>query len=328
MKNLYIVCDYREQFPSEIEGEKIYNDHISKKALEDLIYTIHKCGYNVEYLGGVNELIDYYHNERKMSEGIYINLNDGRNEKHKRGQTPLLLELLGVSYTGCDPFHALLASDKYFTQLCLRQNHILCPQSVLINNADNIEEIYTLSPPLIVKPNYEGSSIGVDSSNFSTNHKYAIAKASDLLNSFDEVIVEEYISGYEVTNLIISNKKSGKILLNEALVISLNEQFYLHSEIFGIEEKSSNLRKYWRAHQLLPKNLTDKIAQLSEQIVKILKLPNFVRIDYRIKGDDVYFLEVNTNPAFGQTSDVGKLCKLAGYTFEDFVAIFIASLID
>lgn len=325
MNKFYIVCDYREKFKSYINGNKIYNDHISKISLDNLINAIHSCGYEADYFGGVDRLIEYYHKKIQMPNGLYINLNDGLEQKHKRGQTPILLELLKVPYSGPDAFNTLLASDKYFTKIALKSIGVSCPDSILIRKNKSNEKIMSLKLPLIVKPNYEGSSIGIDSSCFCATYKEATNKISELLKSFDEVLAEEYIEGYEVTVLVISKKCSGKILLNEPLSVAYDKKTYLTSEIFGAKEKYSAIRRYCLAECVLSQSTVEKIKQTSSSIVEFLKLPNFVRIDYRIRKENIYFLEINTNPAFGVTSDAGKLCELKNIPFVQFVNIFISS---
>lgn len=325
--NYFIICDTRENFPSYMSGKKVYNDHISQSSLDEIIKAIKKCGYNVEYFGGVNDLIDYYHDKIKMPEGYYINLNDGLNEKHKRGQTPLLLELLKVPFSGPDVFHILLANDKYFCSLCLNKSGIMTPNAVQILDVKSIDSIKNISFPVIIKPNCEGSSIGINSNSFCNNYDAAAKHCKELLENYDELIVEEYIPGYEVTNLVIRNQK-GLILLNEPMVISLNNQLYLNQELFGIEEKCYGFRKYWLAEQILSADTVNKIKLVSEKIADILNLSSFFRFDYRIYDNEVYFIEANTNPAFGLSSDVGKLCELRGISFEEFVSVYMDSLID
>lgn len=328
MQNIYVICDYREKFPSYFTGEKIYNDHISKKSLDNLIDAIQKCGYCVEYFGGIDRLIEYYYNKIPMPDGLYINLNDGLTEKHKRGQTPLLLELLNVHFSGSDVFHTLLASDKFFSNVCLREMNITCPSAVQITDEASLDKIFNLALPVIVKPNYEGSSIGITPHNLCLNYEYALKLCREMLRAFDEIIIEEYISGYEVTNLVIKRKSNGEILLNEPMVISLGNQIFLENEIMGIEEKYKGLRKYWLASQILPSKVVDTIKATSHRISQILHLTNYFRIDYRISGDKIYFIEANTNPAFGMSSDVGKLCKLTGKSFSYFVNLYVSSLFD
>lgn len=326
MKKFYIICDYREKFPSLTVGNKTYNDHISKQSMFNLINAINSIGYEAEYFGGVEDLINTYNQKAIMPEGIYVNLNDGLSEKHKRGQTPMLLEMLNVPYSGSDPFHTLLVSDKYFTNLFLRQNNIQCPDSIMALSQDDCSQIYNLHFPVIVKPNYEGSSIGITSSCFCQDFEAAKSKTQDLLKNFDEVLVQEYVPGYEITDLIIRQKGTNVILFNQPLSIAYQNQLFLSNEIFGIFEKSSNIRKYYLAEQIFSKTITENIKKITEQIVYTLRLNNFVRIDYRINDKGIYFIEANTNPAFGITSDVGKCCDLLNITFESFVKLYIDSL--
>lgn len=327
MDKLYIVCDYRESFPSVMDGDKVYNDHISKKSLDELINSLKSCGYDTEYFGGIDSLMQCYYAQKELPSGIYVNLNDGLTQKHKRGQTPLLLEMLNVPYTGADVFHTLLASDKYFTTLFLQQNNILCPKSLLVSSEENINMLESINLPVIVKPNYEGSSIGISSKCFCSTFNEARNKIYQLLEEFDDILVQEYISGYEVTNILLTQKKSGQVLFNEALILSLDDLLYLNNEIFGAAEKYYNLRKYHLAEQVLSPQIVKEIKQTSEKINSLMHLSNYTRFDYRICGEKVFFIEVNTNPALGRTSDVGKCCKLLNIPFEQFIALFAKTII-
>lgn len=325
MNNFYFICNYREQFPTLINGSKVYNDHISQVALTTLINTFNQCGYPTKYFGGVEKLIECYYKKIPMPEGIYVNLNDGLEEKHKRGQTPILLELLHIPFTGSEAFNALLASDKFFTKAALHNIGVKSAPSILIRKGESPKHLNELNYPVIVKPNTEGSSLGIDANSFCSNETDARKKALTLCQEFGDVLIEEYIEGYEATDLIISNKHTGNVLLNEVLCITLGDKVKFSSEIIGIKEKASGARKYHLPEKYLSSAMIKKIKSISEQIIKYLGLPNFVRLDFRIRKNEVFFLEVNTNPAFGITSDVGRLCELKNMTFKQFVEIFIAS---
>lgn len=327
MEKLYIVCDYRESFPTVILGDKTYNDHMSKKSLDEIICTLNQCGYDAQYFGGVDSLIKLYYKKEKLPKGIYVNLNDGLTQKHKRGQTPLLLEMLGASYTGADTFHTLLASDKYFTTLFLQKNNILCPQSRLISFKEDIDQLEDFNFPLIIKPNYEGSSIGISSKCFCKNISDAREILHQLLSEYEDILVQEYISGYEVTDILLSKKNTKQVLFNEALLLSLGNQIYLNTEIFGATEKCFKKREYHLAEQILSPLIVNAIKKTSEKINSLMHLSNFTRFDYRICGEKIFFIEVNTNPAFGKTSDVGKCCELLNISFEKFVTLFAQTII-
>lgn len=327
MDKLYIVCDYRESFPSILLGDKIYNDHISKNSMDEIICALNKCGYDADYFGGVESLMKFYYNKEKLPKGIYVNLNDGLTQKHKRGQTPLLLEMLGATYTGADTFHTLLASDKYFTTLFLQKNKILCPQSRLISRKSDIDMLEDFNFPLIIKPNCEGSSIGISSKCFCKNFSDIKEKLPQLLGEYEDIIAQEYISGYEVTDILLSNKNTKQVLFNEALLLSFGNQIYLNNEIFGATEKCFNKREYHLAEQVLSPLIVDAIKNTSEKINSLMHLSNFTRFDYRICGEKIFFIEVNTNPALGKTSDVGKCCELLNISFEKFVALFAQTMI-
>ena len=162
MQNYYLVCDYREKMV--FNNEK--NDHYSYKSITNIINTINSLGYNCLYFGGVKELITAIQTGIYDKNGIYLNFNDGLFSASKRGQTPILLELMKVKYSGSSPLTHLAVSDKFFTNQFLKDkiDKLLIPDCSLISNRKDLMTL-NLSFPIILKPNDEGSSLGIDSNN-------------------------------------------------------------------------------------------------------------------------------------------------------------------
>ena len=164
-RTIQIVCDYRENFMNEsCDGDKIYNDHMSKKALDDIIASLRKKNYKVNYLGGVQEIVDICsQNSKKYLNDLFLNFSTGLTQKNRKIQSALLLELLGVQFSGSDAFTISMVNNKYYTNKILKEEKILTAKSVLLKKIakDFENKINQLRFPLIVKPNSEGSSIDI-----------------------------------------------------------------------------------------------------------------------------------------------------------------------
>ena len=63
----------------------------------------------------------------------------------------------------------------------------------------NTVTLDVLNYPVIVKPNSEGSSLGIDEDSYCNSEILAKDKALDLLKIFSPILIEEYIPGFEVT---------------------------------------------------------------------------------------------------------------------------------
>lgn len=321
MLKIIIIADCREDFPSTIE-EKHYNDHYSKKSIMEIQKAIINLGYECDFVGGINILISYLNNNQVCNDLLFLNFSDGLTQKNRRMQAPLLLELMNVKYSGSDPFVVGAVNDKYFTNKFLKEHNIHVPNCVLYKkwSKDSM-----LKYPVIVKPNNEGSSIGISQTSICHNSLEAKKQSLELIRKGYTPIIEEYIAGYEITNFLIGN--TGKFVLNELIISEYENEIYFKELVFGQNEKSSGKRKQ---HVLTNKNAVFPIEPIKEQSCKIfdlLGLCDFARIDYRISRDgNPMFIEVNSLPVFSYSSEIGTICKFYNKSLDQILALLIDSV--
>lgn len=318
MYKIVIIADCREDFPSVVKGKQ-YNDHYSRKSILELQVAITKLGYECDYAGGINTLVSYLENKQHYDNLLFLNFSDGLTQKSRRMQAPLLLELMDAKYSGSDPFVVGAVNDKYFTNKFLKAHEIKVPNCILYKNWDrNTGPSY----PVVVKPNGEGSSIGISQlsvcHNITEIEKQVVALSS---NGYTPII-ENYVTGYEVTNLLIGNRD--KFVLNELILSEYEGEKYFNELVFGQNEKSSGKRKQTI---LTTENSPFPIAPVKEHSCKIfnlLGLCDLARIDYRISYDGTpTFIEINSLPVFSITSEVGCICKFYNKSLEQIIELLI-----
>ena len=326
INNIYIVGNTREEFKNltPILG-KNYNDHPSRKSLQFAVEQIQSLGYKTVYFGGIDNLIDAYEHKYTFPEGtLFLNFSDGLEHSSRKAQSAMLLELLNVPFAGSDACSRLIAGNKQFAKEILNNIKVSSPKGILIHKIDNLENVKSFSYPLIIKPNREGSSIGITQQNFITTFESLKDITKQLLKKFDELLVEEYIAGYEVTNFIIGNPN--KFLFNDIILNGFNNQFYFDDFIFGINEKSGGKRNQITPETLLLPEMIAQIKKTSESIFAYLGMRDFTRIDYRLtKEGKLYFIELNGNPVISQTSEMGTLCKSRNIPFRDIYEYIISA---
>ncbi len=323
-----IIAETRESYPTYIYGEKIYNDYVSKKSIYDLVDGITKIGYNCTYLGGMKELYQIYIQKKFSDDIIFINYNYGLPSQYKRVQSPALLELMKVKYSGSDPFVSLLVNDKYYCKKLLSNLHILTPKGKLLHNKNEIKKYFDcidLALPLVVKPNLEGSSLGIDDNCFCKSYNSAMQKACHLLEQFPQVLIEEYIEGYECTVWIIGNEKSFPFIM--PLIVSNNEKYYFENKIFTLNDKANHSKSYNVPSNILPNSTVEDLKVLAKKIFIELGLRDYARIDFRIKNNNIYFIEANALPIFSKTSEIGAITDLYLMTYEEICNILIDVLL-
>jgi D-alanine-D-alanine ligase len=210
-----------------------------------------------------------------------------------------LLEIMGIPYTGSGPLASAICMDKELTKKVLVSemgDGILTPVWKVIRRGDAVAAKLPL--PVIVKPNREGSTIGISVVRAEKDFAPAVAQALAL----DEtVLVEEFVTGTEVTVSVVNGR---------ALPIV---EIVPKSGFYDYAAKYTKGATDYIVPARIPDAMRDRLQAASESIWQVMKLSGFARMDF--VGD--YFLEVNTVPGMTETSLVPKAAAAAGMSFED-----------
>lgn len=323
MKNkFYVTAEFREDYPNDTELAKNFNDHIKKESIDCLVSTINKLGYECKFYGGINSLLKINTFEQNI---IFINYNYGKTEQHKRAQAPLLLEMANVKYSGSDPFVSLLVNDKAFTNKILTASDITTPQHILYyKNSVLPKEIQF---PVIVKPNASSSSLGITQNSIAYNYE----ELSQILNKqkkYLPLIIENYISGYEITVWIIGNKD--RFSLVAPLLISKKEkEFFMKKDVFTFEDKANHQRFFHNPYNILSKELVSKVCEIAKRCFTILNMRDYGRLDFRVdESGNIFFLEANALPGFSMSTDIGYVCQFYDYKYEDICSKLIETVLS
>jgi D-alanine-D-alanine ligase len=326
LKRVLIIANTREEFDNESEWSRsAYNDHPSEQSIRMVVRELTEYGWEVEYFGGTKELLKACTHAEDFSDAIFLNLSDGMNQSSRKAQSAILLEILNAMYAGSEPFARLLAGNKYYSKLRVSQEGILVPKGFLCN-ARQVPNMVFENYPLVVKPNREGSSLGITQKNI-CNSFVEIQECIKSLRKFEELLIEEYVEGFEVTVFLIGNP--GSFPVSEVILGSYNGEYYFSEFLFGLEEKSNGRRQQVLADHILPQMLLDLAIETGKRVFSALGARDFARIDFRLtKNNELYFLEMNGNPVISETSELGIACKERKYNMGHYVSEIVLSAID
>lgn len=324
-KKYYIIADTREQFENESNSSlRPYNDHPSTESISYLANQLKEKGYNVEIFGGVKKLIEACYQKKQFQQTLFLNFSDGLIQKSRKAQSAILLEYLGVPYTGSDALSMLMAGNKVYAKK-LVSPFITVPDGMLVFQNDTI----TLPPkfPIVIKPNREGSSLGISQENICSNFTELHERLPILLSKYQEIVMEEYIPGYEVTCFVIGNKDN--YYLTEPLICEYNGVSYFDNFVFGLEEKANHLRKEFLARNILDKAQVKKICQASKLAFEALNMRDFARVDFRLqKNGQLFFIEINGNPVISKTSEIGIISSELNIPYGEIVSNIIRAALQ
>ena len=325
-----VICDYRENFKDYAlsKEENIYNDHPNKKNVDELINAINSLGYECDYFGGIPELIHAVDTNQLFNDCIFLNFTDGMDESYSRVQAPALLDILKVPYSGSGVFPSALMNNKHFCKKALLNTTITMPKSCIVspNIPLNINSLIAWRFPLFVKPNCEGSSLGISQTNICHTADEIKKRSLELIDAFGEVIIEEYVAGVDVTNYLIGNNES--YVINEVIIAELfDHQPYA---VYGATEKQKKLRNLFLNDEYLPSDVVQKIQAQSAFIAKTIGARDICRIDYRVDlaTQEINFLEINSAPRFSSTSEIGFIAQKNNISFTQMVKLYIETILQ
>lgn len=201
-------------------------------------------------------------------------------------------KMLGIPTTGCDTFTSALTFSKQGCKDFLHRHDIPMANSVVVTKNDNgsLEKVKELSLPLFVKPNKNGSSFGVTKAVKESEVLEGIEKAFQF---DDEVIVEEFLEGKEVSNGVFRQGKN--------IIVMPITEIVPKTEFFDYQAKYENL-----SEEITPARLTQdeetRCKQLTEKLYVLLNCKGICRIDYILVDGTFCLLEVNTIPGMSPNS--------------------------
>ena len=239
---------------------------------------------------------------------------------------------MGVQYTGSTPFVVGLMNNKHYTKLALKKfflNDIKFPNDIILTNKNvpKQTDMIKLTYPVIIKPNNDGFSMGIDNLSICYNYSEMLEKISTLQKDYDEILIEEYISGIDLSVFIIGN--NSEILINEAIVYKTYGSFYQESTVRDIYAKANKLSEKHSAKEVLSQDLIQILKNVSADIFRSLNARDIARIDYRIdRNNQIYFLEINANPILASGSDAEIVCKNLNISYADLILTYIKTAMN
>ena len=246
----------------------------------------------------------------KYADVVFMALHGGDGEN---GRLQAAFDLMGIRYTGSGYLGSAIAMNKSLTKQAFVDGGVLSPKSVHIKkgqNADSICEAEGMKLPLVVKPCSGGSSIGVFIANTEKEFNDSVNEA---FCYEDEILVEEYIKGRELTCGILGGQPLPPV------------------EIIPKDGWYDYKNKYQPGLtvEICPAEITaDEEAAIQRATMaafKSLRLEGYARMDFILTEEGkAYCLEANTLPGMTPTSLIPQEAAAAGMSYGELCEEIIA----
>ncbi len=315
-----LTCNLKEK--DETKPADYFSEFDSPETVDAIISALKIKGHSVDLVDAAQpNLFSYF---RKNRVDMVFNIAEGKSGKFRESEIPAILDYLDIPYTGSNTISLALALNKALTKKILIAENIPTPSFQLFTRGSE-----TLNPnlkfPLIVKPNREGSAKGISASCVVNSEEVLFKKIKEVNNSYNqEVLVEEFIEGRELTVGILAN---GKPTILPILEIDFSnctksgEYFYSWrmKEFQGNRELGLVPDFYCPAR--LDAQTAEKVKQIALKTHQAIGCLDISRTDIRLSKDNTpYVLEINPLPGLDpKESNFPNMAYAAGMKYEELI---------
>ena len=253
-----------------------------------------------------------FRNEKLEKKHIDVALPIMHGKNGEDGTVQGVFELAGIPIIGCGVLASALCMDKDRAHKMVSTVGVSVPKSFTINKSMDVKGFMNkaneMGYPLFVKPIRAGSSFGI--TKISDCNEFIVA--CERAFTYDEnIIIEEFIEGFEVGCAVLGNEK---LIVGEIDEIELSKGFFDFDEKYSLKTSSIHV----------PARISDetakRIKETAKLIYKCLDCKDFARVDmFLTSNEEIVFNEVNTIPGFTSHSRYPNMMKAAGITFKQIV---------
>lgn len=212
-------------------------------------------------------------------------------------------ELLGIPQTSCNYYQSALTFNKRDLLSVLKPYGIKSATSYYLNQGDDIplnQIVKKVGLPCFVKANKAGSSFGISKVYTIEELEPAIQKA---YKEDDEIIIESFLDGTEVSVGVISFKGEVKVLpITE--IVSENDFFDYQAKYEGKSQEITPAR--------ISPEQEKNVSEVAKKAYEVLKMKGYTRSEFIFIGDEPYMLEMNTTPGLTKESILPQQAQIAG----------------
>ena len=316
MRVALVLNTRKDESEFEVEYDPPHTVELIKHGIES-------AGHNYIFIEADENILETL---KQVKPDLVFNRAEGVRGESRESHIPAILEMLGIPYVGANVLSSAVCLNKGWTKKFLAFHGIVTPQFHILSSTRQVNKLDFIFP-VILKPNEEGSSVGINEDNVVSDKKQLVKKLGSMLKEYQQpILVEQFIQGREFSVGVLD------CLGPKPQVLALLEIDFskFPSEVAGVYGQKAKTIYEGLDHYICPakvrSDLKKKIGQVSIEICRLLEVPDFARIDYRMdENEELYFLEINPLPGMDFDPDnldisfYPYMAEKSGYTYDQLI---------
>ena len=301
----------------------------SRETIDALTAALERLGHRVERIEVSGPASRTAARIEAFSPELIFNTAEGRRGRFREAFYPALFDELGFPYTGSDAWVLAVTLDKSLTKLMLSEHGVISPRGQFIDDIVDLK-LDGWRFPLIVKPNFEGSSKGITQDSVCEERGKLRGLVEKTLARFPAgVLVEEFIPGKDLTVAFLEKAAPERegVLTPVEYVIDESELSKRRYRIYDYDLKSVHHEAVQvRTPAHFPAHILERAQEMARKAYRALGCRDLGRIDFRIAEDgQVYFIEINALPSLEPGAGIYAAAALEGLHTDGVLAKVIES---
>jgi D-alanine-D-alanine ligase len=326
-----LMGDHRKKDTVKPGGLSDADDYYTIAELKKALAQI--AGYSFSYIDNHDTLIDELRAQQNKTDFVLNLCDEGfNNDATRELHIPSLLETLGIPYSGGNPQCLAYCYDKSLVRGVATEMDIPVPAAFNVAPEEVTFISFPLEFPVIVKPNFGDSSVGITADSVCHDVgqlEQAIARVRDWYGFNCPVLVEEYLTGKDISVGIIGNPPDSY----NALPIIEEDYSGLPEglpQICGYEAKWDTESVYFKSLRSIPAELPLATVEfLHASCIKLfqrLGCQDYARFDWRLDANGTpRLLEANPNPGWCWDGHLARMAEHAGMSYSEMLEAILAA---
>ena len=301
-----------ESYHEDWEGRDTNDD------AESVMKALRELGHEVKVYHVDLELFEKLKKDKADIDLIFNLCDDGFfSDPDLEPHVVAMLDILEIPYTGGDYLTLALTLNKATVKKILTYHNLPTPKFQIFETGD---EKFDLEFPLIVKPLQEDASIGIKDDSVVYNEDKLRERVKYVIKEYEQLaLVEQFIDGREFNVGVLGD--------NEVLPIS-------EITFDGLPEGKPKIVNYdakWKEDSIdyketkrsCPAKIDDelggKLRGLALKAGSLFECSDYFRVDFRVKDNQPYILEVNQNPDISEDAGLFAMSQVKGYSYKEMI---------
>ncbi|ACL64850.1 D-alanine--D-alanine ligase [Anaeromyxobacter dehalogenans 2CP-1] len=304
----------------------------TRETVDALAGAIERLGHRVERIEVSGPASRTVTRLEAFGPDLIFNTAEGRRGRFREAFFPALFDELGMPYTGSDAYALSVTLDKQLTKLVLAQKGVRTPRWQYVEEPWQLQ-VNALRYPVIVKPNFEGSSKGITQDSVVDDPMRLHEVVQDGLARYPAgLLVEEFVVGRDLTVPFLeaaAPERHGVLQPVEYVIdpaVTAGRKYAIYD--YELKTKLDQAVSV-RAPAKVKRAQAERIQQLCETVYRELGIRDLGRIDLRL-GDDgeLYFLEINALPSLEPGAGIYAAAALEGLHEDAVLGAVIQSAVQ